>query len=174
MTAVLSDTAAAECLINAGLPQDEVGLWLAQKPPAPSEFSQDCKTFSDYWLMSKRLLGRLTQKPRTEREEMAARALQDEARAQRVRFLRQHVDEVYDALTARRSRFIRVEDLAVRAATVVPGLVPTVQEIAAEDGLPQKDKTGLEIDQGLFVGAVLSPPPSGRHLPHSLLLPREA
>src|SRR5437588_12176878 len=77
MTAVLSATAAAECLINAGLPQDEVGLWLEQKPPAPSEFSQDCKTFSDYWLMSKRLLGRLPQKPRTEREEMAARVLQD-------------------------------------------------------------------------------------------------
>jgi thioesterase DpgC len=174
MTAVLSDAAAAECLINAGLPQDEVGLWLEQKPPAPSEFSQDCKTFSDYWLRSKRLLGRLPQKPRTEREEMAARVLQDEARAQRVRFLRSHVDEVYDVLTARRSRFIRVEDLAVRAATVVPGLVPTVQEIAAEDGLPQKNKSGLEIDQGLFVCAVLSRPPSGRHLCHAMLLPREA
>ncbi|HEY4855790.1 MAG TPA: enoyl-CoA hydratase/isomerase family protein [Xanthobacteraceae bacterium] len=174
MTAVLSDAAAAECLINAGLPQDEVGLWLEQKPPAPSEFSQDCKAFSDYWLRSKRLLGRLPQKPRTEREEMAARVLQDEARAQRVRFLRSHVDEVYDVLTARRSRFIRVEDLAVRAATVVPGLVPTVQEIAAEDGLPQKNKSGLEIDQGLFVCAVLSRPPSGRHLCHAMLLPREA
>lgn len=174
MTAVLSDAAAAECLINAGLPQDEVGLWLEQRPPAPSEFSQDCKTFSDYWLRSKRLLGRLPQKPRTEREEMAARVLQDEARAQRVRFLRSHVGEVYDVLTARRSRFIRVEDLAVRAATVVPGLVPTVQEIAAEDGLPQKNKSGLEIDQGLFVCAVLSRPPSGRHLCHAMLLPREA
>jgi thioesterase DpgC len=174
MTAVLSDAAAAECLINAGLPQDEVGLWLEQKPPAPSEFSQDCKTFSDYWLRSKRLLGRLPQKPHTEREEMAARVLQDEARAQRVRFLRSHVDEVYDVLTARRSRFIRVEDLAVRAATVVPGLVPTVQEIAAEDGLPQKNKSGLEIDQGLFVCAVLSRPPSGRHLCHAMLLPLEA
>src|SRR5438046_8930 len=134
MTAVLSESAAAECLINAGLPQDEVGLWLAQKPPPPTGLSEDCKTFSHYWLTSKRLRGRLPQKPHTEREEMAARVLQEEARAQRVRFLRTHVDEVYDALTARRSRFIRVEDLAVRASTVVPGLVPTAQEMAAEDG----------------------------------------
>jgi thioesterase DpgC len=174
MTAVLNDTAAAECLINAGLPEDEVGRWLEQKPPVPSEFSKDSKTFSDYWLTSKRLLDRLPQKPRTEREEMAARVLQEEARAQRVRFLRQHVDEVYDAVTTRRSRFVRVEDLAVRAAAVVPGLVPTAQDIAAEDGLLQKDKSGLEIDQGLFVCAALASPQAGRHLCHAMLLPREA
>ena len=174
MTAVLSDTAAAECLINAGLPQDEVGRWLEQKPPTPSEFTEDCRAFSDYWLTSKRLLGRLPQKPHTEREEMAARVLQDEARAQRARFLRQHVDEVYDALTFRRSRFVRVEELAVRAAAVVPGLLPTAQELAAEEGLLQKDKSGLEIDQGLSVCAVLSSPQSGRHLCHAMLLPCEA
>ena len=72
-----------------------------------------------------------------------------------MRFLRRHGDAVYDALTVRRSRFVRVEDLVIRAAGVVPGLVPTAQEIAAEEGCLQRDKSGLEIDQGLFLSAVL-------------------
>src|SRR5205823_13651186 len=71
-----------------------------------------------------------------------------------------------------RSRFVRAEELAIRAADVVPGLVPTAQEIAAEDGLLQRDKSGLEIDQGLFLSAVLGSAPSGRHLCHAMLLPR--
>jgi thioesterase DpgC len=58
------------------------------------------------------------------------------------------------------------------AADVVPGLVPTAQDIAAEDGLLQRDKSGLEIDQGLFLSAVLGSVRSGRHLCHAMLLPR--
>ena len=64
-------------------------------------------------------------------------------------------------------------DLAVlKSAGVVPGLVPSVEEIAAEDGCLQRDKDGLEIDQGLFLSAVLGSPRSGRHLCHAMLLPR--
>src|SRR5207245_8763864 len=74
--------------------------------------------------------------------------------------------------TVDRSRFVRVEELVVRAAGVVPGLVPTAQEIAAEDGSLQRDKAGLEIDQGLFLAAVLGSARSGRHLCHAMLLPR--
>src|SRR5262249_44216500 len=79
---------------------------------------------------------------------------------------------VYDALTVDRSRFVRVEELVIRAAGVVPGLVPTAQEIAAEDGALQRDKAGLEIDQGLFLSAVLGSARSGRHLCHAMLFPR--
>jgi (3,5-dihydroxyphenyl)acetyl-CoA 1,2-dioxygenase len=75
-------------------------------------------------------------------------------------------------LTVRRSRFVRVEELVIRAAGVVPGLVPTAQEIAAEDGSPQRDKSGLEIDQGLFLSSVLGSERCGRHLCHAMLLPR--
>jgi thioesterase DpgC len=96
----------------------------------------------------------------------------ERTREARARFLRRHADAVYDALTVRRSRFVRVEDLVIRAAGVVPGLVPTAQEIAAEDGLLQRDKSGLEIDQGVFLAAVLGSERSGRHLCHAMLLPR--
>src|SRR5262245_38467505 len=123
--------------------------------------------------MSARLFGRLPQKPRrAASERAAAKLIQEKARKARVRFLRRHVGAVYDALTQQRSRFVRAEELAIRAADVVPGLVPTAQEIAAEDGCLQRDKDGLEIDQGLFLSAVLGSARSGRHLCHAMLLPR--
>ncbi|TMJ29109.1 MAG: enoyl-CoA hydratase/isomerase family protein [Alphaproteobacteria bacterium] len=87
-------------------------------------------------------------------------------------FLRAHGETVYDQLTSSRSRFVRVEELVLRAADLVPGLVPTAQQIAAEEGYLQRDKSGLEIDQGLFLSAILASPGSGRHLCQAMLLPR--
>jgi thioesterase DpgC len=54
----------------------------------------------------------------------------------------------------------------------VPGLVPGPQDIAAEDGRLQRDRSGAEIDQGLFVSAVLANPRTGTHLCHAMLAPR--
>jgi (3,5-dihydroxyphenyl)acetyl-CoA 1,2-dioxygenase len=118
-------------------------------------------------------LGRLPHKPRRNVIEHAAAArIQDRSRQARVRFLRRHVDAVYEAATTRRSRFVRVEELVRRAADVVPGLLPTAEDLAAEDGLTQRDRSGLEIDQGLFLSAVLRHESCGRHLCHAMLLPR--
>jgi len=168
-----SEGDAAERLTAAGLPAKDVGDWLQAEPDEATDFTGDRRKFSGYWEKSKRLLERLAPKPRRNAaEEAAAGIIQDHGRAARVRFLRRHCDIVYDALTVRRSRFVRLEDLVTRAAAVVPGLVPTVQEIAAEAGLLQRDKSGLEIDQGLFLSAVLGSERSGRHLCHAMLLPR--
>src|SRR5436190_261926 len=154
--AVDTKTNATDCLTAAGLPAGDVEAWLQTEPGEAIEFSADRTKFSDYWAKSARLSGRLPQKPRRNASEHAAAELiQGKARDARLSFLRRHVDAVYDALTQQRSRFVRVEELAIRAADVVPGLVPTAQEIAAEDGLLQRDKSGLEIDQGLFLSAVL-------------------
>jgi (3,5-dihydroxyphenyl)acetyl-CoA 1,2-dioxygenase len=173
MSASESDTTAVERLAAAGLPAGEVRDWLQSLPRETGDFAADRKTFSAYWGKAARLLGRLPARSRRNAgEQAAASILQERARAARVGFLRRHGDAVYDALTVDRSRFVRVEELVVRAAGVVPGLVPTAQEIAAEDGLLQRDKSGLEIDQGLFLAAVLGSERSGRHLCHAMLLPR--
>jgi len=172
-SAVTTEINASECLAAAGLPAGEVKAWLQAEPGETTDFPADRERFSGYWRTSARLLGRLPQKARRNaNEQAAARAIQDAARDARVRFLRHHGDAVYDALTVQRSRFVRVEELAIRAAGVVPGLVPTAQEIAAEDGSIQRDKSGLEIDQGLFLSSVLGSERSGRHLCHAMLLPR--
>jgi thioesterase DpgC len=173
MTAHETDATAVECLAAAGLSAGDVRDWLQAEPGETTDFPADRKKFSGYWEKSSRLLARLPLKPRrSERETAAARIVQERAREARVRFLRRHGEAVYDALTVRRSRFVRVEELVIRAAGVVAGLVPTAQEIAAEDGFPQRDKSGLEIDQGLFLSAVLGNERCGRHLCHAMLLPR--
>ena len=167
------ETDTTDCLVAAGVALGDVKAWLQAEPGEAIEFSADRTKFSEYWARSARLFGRLPQKPRRSASEHAAAELvQERARDARVRFLRRHADAVYDALTQQRSRFVRVEELAIRAADVVPGLVPTAQDIAAEDGLLQRDKSGLEIDQGLFLSAVLGSVRSGRHLCHAMLLPR--
>ena len=164
---------ATDCLAAAGLPAADVDAWLRTEPGEATDFAADREKFSAYWQISARLLGRLPQKPRhNAREDAAAALIQDKARDARLRFLRRHADTIYDAVTQQRSRFVRVEELVIRAADIVPGLVPTQQELAAEEGLIQRDKSGLEIDQGLFLSAVLGSERSGRHLCHAMLLPR--
>jgi thioesterase DpgC len=79
----------------------------------------------------------------------------------------------YDALTAGRTRFVRVDQLCRLAAERFPGLVPGARELEAEARLAQRDKQGLEKAQGQFLGAVLSDPAAGTHLCHAMLLPRE-
>ena len=117
--------------------------------------------------------GRLPPKPRrNEAEQAAADALLSDARASRESFLAAHVEQVYDRLTERGSTFRRLDDLVYAAAKLVPGLVPTREEVDAEAAHPQRDKDGVEIDQGLFLAHVLARPRIGEHLCHAMLLPR--
>jgi len=168
-----SEKVSAEDFTAAGLADADAREWCEAEPRATGDYASDCNRFSAFWQLSARLVTRLPQRAgRNEREQAAARAIQDRARAARVQFLAGHGDAVYDALTNGRSRFMRVERLVTEAARAVPGLVPEPQQIAAEDGLLQKEKDGLEIDQGLFLAAVLRSERSGRHLCHAMLLPR--
>ncbi len=160
-------------LTAAGLGADAAKRWLKSQPDQAKGFAADCRRYSGFWQGASRLLAKLP-KPanRNGEERAAARVIQDTARRSRVEFLHHHVDAVYDALTQRRSRFVRIEDLVVAAAKRVPGLVPSPKEIAAEEGTLQRDKAGLEIDQGLFISAVLRSRSSGTHLCQAMLLPR--
>jgi (3,5-dihydroxyphenyl)acetyl-CoA 1,2-dioxygenase len=173
MTKRAAETAEVESVLAAGLPGRDARAWQQAEPGDVTDFPADRRRFSEYWRRSAQLLQRLPPKAARNPAELAAAAVvQDAARAARKRFLARHADAVYDAVTVRRSHFVRVEDLVVRAAGVVPGLTPTEQEISAEDGLAQRDKSGLEIDQGLLLGAVLGSERSGQHLCHAMLLPR--
>lgn len=86
-------------------------------------------------------------------------------------FLRKHASTVYDLLTARRSKFVRIEDMVYAAADLVPGLTPTRAVVDAENECAQKDKDGHEVDQGIFAAHMLANEQNGRHLCHAMLLP---
>jgi (3,5-dihydroxyphenyl)acetyl-CoA 1,2-dioxygenase len=144
-----------------------------EAPRDTADFDGDCARYSRCWEVAGAALAGLPPKPgRSPAQAEAAERIKREAREARQRFLAVHADAVYGRLTQNRSRFVRVEKLVYDAAGLVPGLVPTRAQVEAESALAQRDKDGAEIDQGIFVSAVLADPACGRHLCHAMLLPR--
>jgi (3,5-dihydroxyphenyl)acetyl-CoA 1,2-dioxygenase len=157
----------------AGLPERDAREWSESFPVMTGDFDADARDSSAFWRHSTALLRRLPLKPRRSgAEQAAAEALLSDARASRESFLAAHVEQAYDLLTERGSIFRRLDDLVYAASKLVPGLVPTREEVAADAAHPQREKDGVEIDQGLFLAHVLSRPRIGEHLCHSMLLPR--
>jgi thioesterase DpgC len=157
----------------AGLPEQEVREWSDAFPATTGEYESDARRHSAFWRRSAALLRALPPKPRrNEAEQAAAEALLSVARASRESFLAAHVEAVYGLLTERDSIFRRLDDLVYAAAELIPGLVPTREEVEAEATHPQRDKDGVEIDQGLFLAHVLSRPRIGEQLCHAMLLPQ--
>jgi thioesterase DpgC len=164
---------AASCLHSAGFDETSVAAWLAAKPIATAGFAEDRDHFGRFWTISRDLAGRLPPKPmRNAAEAAAAESILAAGRTQRERFLIAHAETLYDELTARRARFVRLEDLVFAAAALVPGLVPSAADVTSEAKALQRDKDGVEIDQGIFLARILANGPAGRHLCHAMLLPR--
>lgn len=102
-----------------------------------------------------------------------AEALKADARAVRERFFRHHAVTIYDELTDRGARTLRVAELLEQAAIRYPTLLPTPARIAAERALKrQSAKEGYELDQGLFVSHILADERAGLHLIHAMLKPK--
>jgi len=164
--------AAAAAGRAAGLGEQAVADWIAAAPRATADFADDRRRYAHYWQRCDDLIRRLPPKPaRSAKEAAAAAAILAAAREQRERFLAAHCAALYDELTQRRSRFVRLEALVFAAAQAVPGLTPTAAQLAAETDVLQRDKDGVEIDQGIFLAHVLADEPAGRHLCHAMLLP---
>jgi (3,5-dihydroxyphenyl)acetyl-CoA 1,2-dioxygenase len=142
-------------------------------PELTGAFDTDAAACGDVWASIALALARLPGKPRrTPAQAASAALLLEQGRALRERFLRAHATRLYDRLTAGMTRSLRVDDLAYAAAAMVPGLTPSRETVAAESALPQKEKDGAEVDQGLLLAHVLAAPDAGRHLCHAMLLPR--
>jgi enoyl-CoA hydratase/carnithine racemase len=171
----MSVTAASvSALLRAvGFGASAVAEWLASEPRAIADYDGDCRRYSQFWIRCDDLIAALPPKPaRSEAASGAAAAIFCCARDHRERFLSVHGEAVYDRLTLARSRFIRLEQLVYEAAVAVPGLTPTREQISAQGDRHQRDKDGLEIDQGIFLSHMLASERAGRHLCHAMLLPR--
>jgi thioesterase DpgC len=81
---------------------------------------------------------------------------------------------VYDQLTERRTKYLRVDELCRQAARAFPQMLPGEAALAEEAGRMLRDKKRLEIAQGDFLAAVLNDPEAGLHLCHAMLLPLPA
>jgi enoyl-CoA hydratase/carnithine racemase len=167
-----SDPVAAH-LAAAGLGEDAIDEWLSAEITRTADLATDRNRYAIYWERSRALLAALPAKPRRKAaEERAATAILTAARESRERFLSVHAESLYEELTDRRSRLMRLEDLVFAAAAAIPGLTPSEEEVAAEAALNQADKDGVEIDQGIFLANVLANRKAGEHLCHAMLLPR--
>src|SRR3954454_21582677 len=80
----------------------------------------------------------------------------------------EEIRALYAELTDGLTRPVRAEELVDAA----PGLT-SPEAVGAESQKLQKDKAGLEIAQGAFLGDVLSDPECGRHLIDSMLRPTQ-
>ncbi len=89
------------------------------------------------------------------------------------RFFRRQAVAIYDEITGQGSRYLRVSELLMAAASRYPALLPTREVIEAERALKQQSaKEGRELDQGLFIGQVLADERCGMHLIHAMLKPK--
>src|SRR5436190_16703703 len=168
-----STASAPACLQVAGLGDAAVTDWTDARQERTSEFERDRHAYSQFWQQSDDLLQRLPPKrKRGEAEVAAAEAILATTRDHRERFLAAHGEAVYERLTHNRSVFVRLEELVFEAAMAIPGLTPTKKQVAAESSLLQRDKDGIEIDQGIFLAHMLAHESTGSHLCHSMLLPR--
>jgi len=158
---------------SGGLPRDMVAAWLDCDYALHSDYRRSVEQLSRRWRIGADLLGALARKPaRSEAQAVATAAILERDRAARAAFLGIHVETLYGRLTGDYTKFKRVEDLVRDAAELVPGLVPDNTQLARENDLQQKDKDGLEIDQGIFLSHVLGHAACGLHLCHAMLLPR--
>src|ERR1044072_314146 len=76
---------------------------------------------------------------------------------------------LYDELTAKRTRFLRVDELCSAAAE--RGALPSGPAPAAPARRPLQEKQGRERAQAPFLAEILAHPAAGTHLCHAMLLP---
>jgi (3,5-dihydroxyphenyl)acetyl-CoA 1,2-dioxygenase len=100
-------------------------------------------------------------------------ALKAQACAAKEQFFRRHAVAIYDQVTDRCARALRVSELVAGAAARYPALLPSRAELDAERALmKQSAKPGRELDQGLFLARVLADERCGMHLIHAMLKPK--
>src|SRR5262249_30848401 len=158
---------------RAGLPREAVTVWLGCDDALHADYRRSVEKFSRRWRIGAELLISLPPKPaRSDAQSAGATAILERDRLARAAFLGIHIEPLYSRLTGDFTKFKRVDDLVRDAAAAVPGLVPDDKQLARENGLQQKDKDGLEIDQGIFLSHVLGDKACGLHLCHAMLLPR--
>lgn len=151
---------------------DATSTLLARCSGAPEDWAGARTAASFCFALGNELLGRLPARPRRDqREQVAAEAIHAMLRDCRSRFLRAYAGPIYAELTGDFREAVRADDLVYLAADRFPGLTPTRAAVAAERAVLQKEKDGLEIDQGLFFSQILAHRRAGAHLCWAMLRP---
>jgi len=169
---VVDNNSGTQLLDRVGLPRDLVGEWLRCGGAPQDSRHRDAESCVRQCELGAGLIAKLPAKPaRSPAEAEAAAAILSRDRAARENYLATHGGTIYRLLTDDYTKFKRLETLIDDAAAALPGLLPSAAQLVAENALQQRDKDGVEIDQGLFLAHVLAHPGAGMHLCHAMLLP---
>src|SRR5215469_13747371 len=165
----------AEILSRAGLSVAEVEDWAASAPPVEGSFTAAAAAVSVFLARGQSLSRRLPAPAAGTADERAAReAIGAVMNGARDHFLRSHTAALYDAVTAGRTRPLRLGEVVGEAAALVPGLAPSPAEMDAERARALPDKEGVEFAHGLLISHILALPGPGRHLIEAMLEPTAA
>lgn len=144
-------------------------LMVASDASAASDANSEILHLQQFVANSNAALAKLPAKPARDAVEASqAQALLDATRLARQRFVRSHASWVYAQLTENGSKRLRLSALCEAASRILPGLVPTMEEMRAERLHKQADKEGLERDQAVFLAGLLSHPQVGEHMLQSM------
>ena len=161
-----------EVTAAAGLSAADVAKWGESVPSPEPEFDAAAAATGGFLTRGGDLLGALPEPAgRSESERAAAEAIADALNGARDDFLAGHATELYERITNGYRKPVRLEQLVLQAAALVPGLTPTREQLAAERDRRLADKEGIELAQGLLASHVLVEPKPGRHLMETMLLP---
>jgi thioesterase DpgC len=120
------------------------------------------------------MLKRLPNRPkRTEVEQNQAMRITETMSEARSKFVRIHGGEVYRTLRERAGKPLRVEDLAYAAGESFPGLVPVRQDVLQESALPQGEKEGIELAQGILFSEWLRDEEAGDRIMRDMRLAKQ-
>lgn len=160
-----------------GLPRDATSRFLQavqawEARPAPSTLDEDSALVRSVCHQGRQLLAGLPLKSaRDATQKDVAHVLFHLMADAAWRFFRHHAHPLYRDLTGNGTRPLRVDELAWQAAARLPGILPSKEELRAESELLQKDKDGLEINQGLFFSHLFTDRAIGSHLIRAMLRP---
>ncbi len=161
-----------EVLERAGLSAADAGAWIATAPAVEDSFPAASAATAEFLTRGSSLVAALPERAaRTDAEEAARASILELLGHARERYLRAHAAELYDALTDRCTKSVRIEELVYRAADRVPGLTPGPAEMDAERARSLAEKEGVELDQGRLLAHVLGEQRAGRHLLGAMLEP---
>jgi (3,5-dihydroxyphenyl)acetyl-CoA 1,2-dioxygenase len=156
----------------AGLSDGDVADWADSAPSAQPIFDAAAAGTATFLSRGVDLVAALPEpRDRSDAQRAAAEAIDDALNGARDEFLAAHTTELYLRLTDEYRRPVRLEQLVLEAAQLVPGLTPTQEQLVAERDRKLADKQGIELAQGLLAARVLAEPLPGRHLIETMLLP---
>lgn len=161
-----------EFCMSMTISKNPLNVWLRSGPSLGAKPEADARALTAYVASGAKFLELLGPKSARSLEQAAlASDIHEACRAVRRRFMALHADWLYDTLTQGFTIRRTLRELVFGAAERCPGLVPTLTQIAQERTLLQSDKEGYEIDQALFLHALLSSQKIGRHIVESALRP---